>query len=414
MGEKLMMRNGSGVLRKVSQPGTFWRLPVGVGLLLGLGLGTGCATHAVPVNTNPVAETVTPPSQPRPPTQRIEGETQQISASPDPAVGLQAFGAEELFFEGQKLYGEENFTGASEIFQRIIRDFSNSRYFAPALLMEGRVRLDLKQPQEALAPFQQYLDAFPNGRQKYSAYLGLGDAHAALNDWTGSEQDFQKLLALTGLTTAQKDAGKARLGRAQIEQGRFSEQETVLEDVANRNPPFLRGRDEDSDSRETGAIARFYVAEILRLKAENVALDGGSSVEAIQKDLEQKSQLTLDAHEQYYRTFSYSLPDYTAKAAYRMANLYERFYNDVMAAPPPKEMSEEDVVLYKEMLDEKLGGVVKKAYDLYGQVIRHADHFGLKGEYVQMCQDGMTRLEARVQQLKATPAPSGKHAKAGG
>lgn len=378
-----------------------------VGLMGLVALSSGCAAHKVAVNTVPTAEAPNPA-----PRQHVEGETAHISASPDPVVGSQTFGAEELFFEAQKRFDAEEFTQAAEIYQRIITDFPDSRYLAPALLMQGRALLELKQPREALAPFQRYLEAYPNGRQRYAAFWGLGDAHAALAEWPASEQDFQQLLAIPGLSASQRDNGRARLGRAQVEQGRLTETVDMLEEVAGRHPPFMRDRDEDSDNRETGAIARFYVGEVQRMKAEQVSLDGGASVDSIEAALEEKAQLTLAAHQHYYRTFSYSLPEYTAKAAYRMAWLYERFYNDVMAAPPPQEMSEEDAALYKEMLDEQLDTVVKKAYDLYGQVIRHADRFELKGEYVEMCKEGMTRLEARVQQRKNSAPPEGKHAKA--
>lgn len=395
-----------GTTARGAEPDAFRRRSLSTRALLTLGLLaasilSGCSAHRTgSVIAAPVAEATTPTTPPR---THIEAETQRISGQADRHLGTNAYNAEELFYEGQRRFGAEELEVAVEIFQRVLDEFPDSRYVAPSLLMLGRSLIDLDRPAEALPHFQRYLEVYPTGRQRYMALLGQGDAHAALKDWTASEKDFRALLELPGLTTPQRDNGRARLARAEIEQGRLDGTVPLLEEIATRFPPI--SRDADGDNREVGALARFYVGEVKRRQAEAVVLGGDINVEQTSAALEEKSLLTLDAHQHYYRTFSYSLPDYTAVAAYQMAYLYERFYSDLLNSPPPPQLDAEEVALYREMLDEQLVNVVKKATDLYSQVIRHADKFQLKPEWVEKCREGIARLESQRQTVKGGLGP---------
>lgn len=358
-----------------------------------------CATTAPPVSSKkPIAESV--------PREKIELESQKITATPDPALGTQIFGGEDLFFEGQRRYDQQDYEGALVLYRRVSAEFPDTRYLAPALLMEARVLLELKRPTEAIPPYTTYLSRYPQGRQRTLAYAGLAEAHLALSQWTDAENAYSSLLELPALPATWKDLAQVGVSRAQVEQGKLEPAESILLAVAEKYPPSARDREGDVDIREVGATARLYIGEVYRRRAESIVLTETIDLTRTAEQLNKKSQLVLDAHHQYYRTFSYAVPEYTSMAAYRMGYLYERFYADLMAAPPPPGLDAEDEALYRELLDKELDSVVRQAYDLYGQVLRHAERLALKGEWVEACRQGIARLEERMEQSRASNAKS--------
>lgn len=355
------------------------------GVLLGsLILASGCAHSGVRT------------AQLEPVHQQIDVEMQKIVASPDPDLGTKGFNAEELFYEGQKRFTSDELAGAAEVFERVLNEFPESRYVAPALLMRGTALLKLSRPDEATAMFERYMTRYPTGTQRWYALKGLGDAHADQKDWARSEADFVQMAALNSLTALQREAALAGRGRALIEQGRLDEADPLIREVAERRGPSSRTGDGSIDARELGAMARFYVGELTRRRSEAIRPQAGVDLDKLDNELETKAELLISAHEQYYRTFAYGVPTWTAAAAYQMGYLYERFYQDLMEAPPPADLDAEAVALYREMLDSRLANVVKRAKDLYGQVVRHAARLQLEDAWVQKCQAGIARLESRI------------------
>lgn len=360
-----------------------------------------CATSRPPVASNkPTAEAA--------PREKIELESQKITATPDPALGTQIFGGEDLFFEGQRRYDQQDYEGALGLYRRVASEFPDTRYLAPALLMEARVLLELKRPAEAIPPYGAYLSRYPQGRQRTLAYSGLAEAHLALGQWSEAERAYQSLRELPALSSTWRDYADVGLARAQVEQGNLEPSEPVLKALAEKYPPSARDREGDVDVRELGAIARLFLGEVYRRRAELILLTETIDLTRTADQLTRKSQLVLDAHHQYYRTFSYSVPEYTSMAAYRMGYLYERFYGDLMAAPPPPGLDAEDQALYREMLDKELDSVVRQAYELYGQVLRHAERLDLKGEWVEACRQGIARLEERMELSRANASAKEK------
>lgn len=356
-------------------------------------MATGCA-HVVKES-----------ARPEQPHQQIQVETQKIVASPDSDLGTKGYNAEDLFFEGQLHFTSDEFAEAARLFERVLDEFPESRYIAPAILMRGTSLLKLSQPGQAVGMFERYMAKYPSGSQRWYALKGLGDAKAELKDWQGSEAAFAQMAGLPGLTALQREAAIAGQGRAMVEQGRLDEADPLIKEVAERRGPSSRALDGSIDGRELGAMARFYVGELARRRSEAIIPTSGVDLDALDGALEKKAELLITAHEQYYRTFAYGIPSWTAAAAYQMGYLYERFYQDLMEAPPPSELDAEGVALYREMLNQRLTNVVKRSKDLYGQVVRHASRLHLDDAWVEKCRAGIARLEAGLKP-SASPAPT--------
>lgn len=341
------------------------------------------------------------------PRQQIQVETQKIVATPDSDLGTKGFNAEDLFYEGQLHFTGDEFSEAARLFDRVLNEFPESRYIAPALLMRGTALLKLSQPGQAVALFERYMAKYPSGSQRWYALKGIGDAKAELKDWQSSEATFAQMAALPALTGLQREAALAGQGRAMVEQGRLDEAEPLIKEVAERRGPSSRALDGSIDGRELGAMARFYVGELARRRSEAIIPSTGVDLDALDGELEKKAELLISAHEQYYRTFAYGIPSWTAAAAYQMGYLYERFYQDLMEAPPPAGLDAEETALYREMLNQRLTHVVKRSKDLYGQVVRHASRLQLDDVWVEKCRAGIARLEEglKPKQPSAPTAP---------
>jgi len=306
-----------------------------------------------------------------------------------------------LFAAGEARYEAGEYLEAARILGRVPQEFPDSRWVAPAYLVLGSTQLHLKHPKDAVNWFEDYLREYPRGTQCKYAYRGLSDAQAALGDWAASEAAAIALLALPDLSPGDEDSAQARQARARVEQGNLGEKtQILLEDAVLRHGPAAHLEDGFPDDTDTGPMARFYLGELARLRAEAIALTTAVDLEKVASELDMKADFVLEAHRHYYRTFSYGDNVWNARAAYQMANIYERFYLDVMEAPAPEGLSLEDQELYSEALDEALINVVKRAYVLYGQVVRYARDFSLEEEWVERCRQGIVRLEQRIQSVE--------------
>ena len=69
----------------------------------------------------------------------------------------------EIFDEAQKLQSESNFEKSAELYQKLLKDYPESRYYASALFMLGFLYAnDIKDIDKASTYYNEFLKKFPD------------------------------------------------------------------------------------------------------------------------------------------------------------------------------------------------------------------------------------------------------------
>jgi TPR repeat protein len=115
-------------------------------------------------------------------------------------------------------------------------------------------------------------------------------------------------------------------------------------------------------------------------------------MERMAQDLEDKSNLFLKAQSAYMRALRQRHPDWAPRAGYRLGALYERMYDDMVAADVPPELTPEQVEVYRATLRARVRPLIEQAIDIYDRNLMMARSLGADQAWLERSRAGLARL----------------------
>jgi tetratricopeptide (TPR) repeat protein len=141
------------------------------------------------------------------------------------------------------------------------------------------------------------------------------------------------------------------------------------------------------------AQAEFWLGEAFRGGFSESALDPAAmSSDALSDALEKKAQYLLSAQGHYLRSIRQGDGEWATAAGFRIGEMYETFYDQLIHAPVPSNLTEAQRNLYEEELHKKVRNLVEKAVRIYEQTLSNAQNTGAQNAYRQKTQDALERL----------------------
>jgi tetratricopeptide (TPR) repeat protein len=153
----------------------------------------------------------------------------------------------------------------------------------------------------------------------------------------------------------------------------------------------LADRDEVDDYFP--AQAQFFLGEIFRLNYEDVTLDADKSVDQLSKDLEYKSELLLSAQGHYLRAIRMGNGYWATAAGAQIGFLYENLYGHMIGAPAPKELTPEEVEIYRQELRKKIRVLLTKAINIYERTLEAAERIGAQNPFVERTRESLQKMK---------------------
>ena len=141
------------------------------------------------------------------------------------------------------------------------------------------------------------------------------------------------------------------------------------------------------------AQAEFWLGEAFRGSFRAEALDPGAMDEkALGDALERKAQFLLSAQGHYLRCIRRGDGEWATAAGFRIGEMYEDLYEQLVNAPLPRGLDEQQSVLYRQQLRDKVKNLVGKAIRVYEQTLSTAQRVGAQNPYVKKTEDALERL----------------------
>ncbi len=312
--------------------------------------------------------------------QRVEiKEPTVITAGPPEQVALGEMDDPTLFDAGTRAFQAGDFARAAAAFDRIAQPDAAAIWNA-ALSYERLGRFD-----EALARYEKYIKLKDEPEAQLHAALAeyklgrLGDAARRLHD----------LAARPGITTLQKASAMVQEAVCLIEGGKRADGEVLLRSALE----MYEGDKEEPIDPSLPAQAEFWLGEAYRgsFRAEPLdpsTMDGPQLSAA----LERKAQFLLSAQGHYLRCIRRGDGEWATAAGYRIGEMYEDMYDQLVDAPMPRGLDQQQQALYRQQLREKVKNLVGKAIRVYEETLSAAQRTGASNPYVEKTRQSLERL----------------------
>ncbi|TMA21701.1 MAG: hypothetical protein E6J88_15445 [Deltaproteobacteria bacterium] len=302
-----------------------------------------------------------------------------ITAGPPEQLQLGEMDDATLFDVGTRAFQAGDFAKAAACFDRIAQPQPAAIWNA-ALSYERRGKLD-----EALARYSKYIQLKNEPDAQFHAAL----VEYKLGRLAAAAQRLHELSARPGLPTLQKASAMVQEAVCRIESGARAEGEILLRAAIEM---YEKDNEEPIDPA-LPAQAEFWLGEAFRGSFRAETLDpAGMDEKALGDALERKAQFLLSAQGHYLRCIRRGDGEWATAAGFRIGEMYEDLYEQLVNAPLPRGLDEQQSVLYRQQLRDKVKNLVGKAIRVYEQTLSTAQRVGAQNPYVKKTEDALERL----------------------
>ena len=313
--------------------------------------------------------------------QRIEiKEPAVITAGPPEQAALGEMDDATLFDAGTRAFQQGDFARAAAAFDRI------AVKTPPAIWNAGLAYERLARFQEALARFEEYIKL----KNEPDAQLHAALAEYKLGKLAEAAARLHQLSARPGLPLLQKASAMVQEAVCLIESGKRADGELLLRAALDI---YEKDHEEPVDA-SLPAQAEFWLGEAYRGSFKAEALDPAAmDAQKLSGALEQKAQFLLSAQGHYLRCIRRGDGEWATAAGYRIGEMYEELYQELLNAPLPRGLDEQQQALYRQQLREKVKNLVTKAIRIYEETLSTAQRVGAQNPYVGKTREALDRLQ---------------------
>jgi len=374
-----------------------------------LALAAGCAHPGAAGPANPATPTAAKVTE-------MEMEPIKIEATkgPDGALQIESFDAGDLFEQGGKALGEKRFDDAIASYDRLLKEFDDSRYKKAALYNAGLACQGKKDWAAAIARFKALVDGYPDASDAKDGLFQLGATYAEMGNWPASAEVFALVLDRSDLTADDRLEALGRRGFAQFQLHDLDTAERTF-----RSSVAYYHQIEKEERLETDfflALALYHMGQISHERFRAIPLR--LPEERMSADLDEKARLLLQSQRQYIDTMRLGNAEWAAASGFQVGTLYEELYDAFIHAPVPAELmsaqaAEKREVYYGE-LRKKIRVLLEKSVHWYDENLKMMERLGVQGEWRDRSKLAYNKLQqlldpsyrADFQPPGTTPAPA--------
>jgi len=304
---------------------------------------------------------------------------------------VEVAGVRDLFRAASRLFTRAKYEQALKQFQMIVSTYPDSRYAAHSSYNAGLCLVNLKRWADALAVFKDAERRLKGSADAWDATFEIAHCLESLERWS-ELADVSRALFTRGhkaLTVRRRIEARIRWGRAEYRLDRWARAERhfkhALADYRkNSGMPSLK------DTRYV-SLAQYLVGEIYRSLFSSVRFR--LPVETMKRDLMDKSAFFLKSHSAYLACVRLNHHRWAVAAGYRLGQLYENFYDDMMSAEVPPALDESERKIYFEELKGHIKHLVVQSIDVYERNLSMSDRLGTAdGEWTKKTKSSLERM----------------------
>jgi tetratricopeptide (TPR) repeat protein len=350
---------------------------------------------------------VPPPAPLTPPDRTIQLPPVEIKASPQ-QVAISDLNDAELFAIAMSAMAGGDNAKALLHFERVADYFAESPHRAQSLYNAGILLMKMRDWAGAVDRFTGAVKAYgPVTPEGVEARFRVADAYYFLGQVDTAVAVLEQISLDVEVPPLKHTEADTKRAVCLYNAGRMDEAERILRQVMNDVKEL-------GDSVRDGYLpsqAQFFLAEIYRQHFLDAKLDPASSTqEQLLNDLEYKAQMLLSAQGHYLRCIRVGHAEWATASGFRIGELYQKLYDQMVDAPLPKDLDEDQRPMYLEELRGRVRVLVNKAVTIYEKTLATAERVHATNPFVAQTREQLEKLKALVAAEPATAAPAAKKA----
>ncbi len=284
----------------------------------------------------------------------------RVVTGPGGEQTLEQYDARMLLDRGNQALADGRWDDALRVYDQLVAEFPHASvlplaHYNAAQALEGK-----RQWNQAIARYRKVITSGAEPRDATDAALRIGVIDSELERWGDAAAQFEAMLARTDLPPGDRIEAMARLGYVLVEQKAYVRAEKVLSEAVAYYSRVARTR--ELETNYYVAMAYYYLANIPHRQAREVPLRVTSTEDAqLHKDLEAKRTLLGLAYDRYVVALGRRNPYWATAAGYQMSQMFKDFWDDVVTAPLPANLSARETGFYKRALHDYVRDYLEKA-----------------------------------------------------
>lgn len=302
--------------------------------------------------------------------------------------------AEVLFEEARNAAASSDTARAERVYRTLIEQHPAAslvpmaRYNLGLLLEKRAAWSDAAQQYAAIVAYRPEEPGY--GRQTWrDAHYRLGACAAKAADWATAAGALLAVLGESDLEDIERLEAMVGAAIALTESGSVDAARLLFEDAVR----LVRSRQRDArfDDRGFGAEAAFRLGEIATADYTAVLLAMPES--SLGPLLEDKCRRLLVAQQHYVEAMAMGDAHTTAAAGFRIGSLYEALYEALVALAPPEDLDAEHVSVYRDLVAERVGVLLRKARHVYERALTVGSRASTAAPWLERLRLALDRLE---------------------
>jgi TolA-binding protein len=314
--------------------------------------------------------------------EHLEMDPIKISAVKGPdGVHLETYDVTELFEHAGAALSEKRYDDAIRDYDRLLKEFGDSRFAKAALYNCGLAFQGKKDWQTAIARFQKLAKDYAGTSDAKDAMFQIGASYAELGNWPTSAALFAELLERKDLTADDKIEAMSRRGYAQFQLKDLDTAERTFSSAMY----YFRSieKEERLQTDFFLGLVKYHLGQIPHERFRAIQMRLPEKQMAV--DMEDKAHQLLAAQRQYIETIKLGNPQWASASGYQIGSLYEEFYDAFIHAPIPPELigeanSEKREVYYEE-LRKRIRILLEKSVRTHEQNLLMLERLGVQNEW---------------------------------
>jgi tetratricopeptide (TPR) repeat protein len=335
----------------------------------------------------------------------VEMEELRITAARgEQGYRFDVYDAADLFTRATELLNQQKCREAVELYDRLVREFEQSRYASASLYNAG---LCLQAMGDFAGSAQRYgslRERHPESEDRKDASFQLAEVLVQLERWAEVMTVADELLARDELTSDERLEAMARRAQALLGQQQFEEGERYARSALS----FYRTRPAENPVKDDffAAACNYVLAETFRQREQKMAFPEG--LEPQKAVLLRRAELLLEAQREYFNTISLNNLDnyhWAAASGYRIGSMYDELWQAIMSAPVPAHLPPEGHAIYRDELAKLVKPLIRHAIRYWELTEMFIERTAIQTPWADKIKSDLARV--RVLLLEQPPGPGG-------
>ncbi|MCX7958541.1 MAG: tetratricopeptide repeat protein [Deltaproteobacteria bacterium] len=301
---------------------------------------------------------------------------------------LTVYDDEELNKVGSKYFEKKDYKNAALCFQKIVENYPKSIHYKSAVYNLALSLEMLERCEEAKQFYQKYSELTDTSKD-IDYKFRTGYVSICLKEFEEADRIFSELLNDSSLTELDIIEAKTNLGVVKFSKKDYKNASELFNQVIIDYAKLSKEKYIENNFFVAQSI--FYLGEIESAKMKDIVLEFPQ--ELLERRLEEKAKLLLSAQNPYLRVIKTGNILWATAAGFKTGELYEVFYDHLINAPIPEELTDEQKEIYKEELKKKIAVLITKAVRVYEATIDVGKRTGMDSKWISYAKEHMEKLK---------------------